>query len=99
MSEPLHVFACERCGLRVFPRPLLCPRCAARRWRAQITERGVVEFVTTRQRDDKEIILAEVRTSAGPTIIARCEQDVARRDTVCLIRYKGAILARPGTQH
>jgi uncharacterized OB-fold protein len=79
------VFACLDCGHVVFPRLLVCSRCAGPRWREERAERGTVEAVTTS--------LATVRTENGPLVVARVIGSAERGDVVRLDRDGRAVVA------
>jgi uncharacterized protein len=93
-----QVFACSACGHVDFPRRLLCPRCGTGMFRAVDASEGHVEETTVvRHRAGggeagEGQRLATVRTTAGPRVIARLDEDAARGDRVELwLEANGAI--------
>jgi uncharacterized OB-fold protein len=98
MTKPLILSECRQCGLIVFPRLALCPRCAARDWAEEVSAVGVVEQLThVRTRAaDTQVTTASVRTDAGPVVIARLAGSVkAPGVRVTLSREEGVPVARP----
>ena len=93
------VSVCMSCGHRSFPERLLCPRCGGGDRRRQWVEAGTVEHVTTLRRTagrayDDPVILASVRLSAGPRVIARLEERLPPGTAVRLDLRDGAPVAR-----
>ena len=85
----LKVFQCKECGATVFPARYLCSECGARDWRERVAERGTVSELTTVRRRvgaqrGGDVLLASVRTDAGPIVIARLDPAVRAGDEVRL---------------
>jgi uncharacterized OB-fold protein len=88
----LDVFVCESCGRAVFPRRLVCPDCGGTAFRGEPVETGMVEAVA----DRGDVRLGEVRTSAGPLLIARLVGDAAPGAEVPLAADGGVPVAGRG---
>ena len=87
----LTVFACAACGRTVFPARALCPACGGREWREIDADGGVVQAATS----VAGVHLAEIRTDAGPLVVARAPAPAAPGQRVRLDADRGAPRARP----
>ena len=93
------VSVCMSCGHRSFPERLLCPRCGGGDRRREWVEAGTVEEATLLRRAagrayEEPVVLASVRLSAGPRVIARLEERLPPRTSVSLDLRDGAPVAR-----
>lgn len=100
MSAVLEIPVCAACGLAAFPPHLMCSRCGAMAWHAEVAARGIAEEITLLRRavgsdpNAPPIALASIRTELGPTVIARLDGSVAAGDDVELEMARGVIHAR-----
>jgi uncharacterized OB-fold protein len=99
-AEGVTICACTACGHAVFPGRLLCPRCGSAEWRDALVRRGTVLATTqTRKRVIVhrllETTIAEVRTDAGPIVIARLLGEATPGTEVGLATRAGGIVAEP----
>jgi uncharacterized OB-fold protein len=97
--KPLAAAECVRCGHVVFPRLLLCPRCAGSEWRRRVLEAGTVEQATAIRRmpgadPAAPVPVGSVRGDAGPIVVARLEPGIGPGESVVLGEEGGAPLAR-----
>lgn len=99
-AEGITVHVCSACGHAVFPGRVLCPRCGSADWRDELVRRGTL-LATTQTR--KRVIvhrlletrIAEVRTDAGPVVIARLLGEADPGTAVTLANRAGGIVAEP----
>lgn len=111
VSAAFTVDACERCGHLLYPPRILCPVCAGSRFERRLADTGVVEEVTTRRPvakrrqlpwgnwlDQSETRLATVRTDAGPRVVVRVDEGVAKGDPVTLRAQASTVIALPGLE-
>lgn len=87
----LTVHACTACGHVVFPARALCPRCGASEWRAVEAADGVVQEETA----VGGVAVVEVRTDAGPVVVARADGRLARGARARLDADGGVPVASP----
>jgi uncharacterized protein len=85
----LNVFRCTHCGTTLFPARYLCPACGGGEWTECDASRGTVSAATVVRyrvaaQSGADILLASVRTQAGPTVIARIDAALEPGDTVSL---------------
>ena len=97
----LKVFQCKQCGATVFPARYLCSECGGGDWCERVAERGTVsEWTSVHRRvgaqDGGDVLLASVKTDAGPIVIARLDRVVQAGDEVRLaIDEQNRVLALP----
>jgi uncharacterized OB-fold protein len=100
VSEGITVYVCGSCSRPVFPARLLCPRCGSREWERVSVQQGTILATTsTRKRVIVERLIetriAEVRTDAGPIVVARLHATGEPGEKVRLATRAGGIVAEP----
>ncbi|MGI9557179.1 MAG: hypothetical protein ACR2N5_04475 [Solirubrobacterales bacterium] len=105
--RPLTAFRCLGCGHVAYPKRLACKRCGGDRWAEEDAARGVVEESTVRRHrtyeekrnligdwlERRPVHLVSVRTSAGPVVTARVQEELTRGAEVRLWASSGAPVA------
>ena len=81
---------CDSCGHSAFPPRALCPTCGSREWHDENIEGGVIEGIT----QNAEVNVAEVRTYAGPVVVARMADEERVGTIVAIEMSDGAVTAR-----
>jgi uncharacterized OB-fold protein len=81
---------CDSCGHSAFPPRALCPTCGSREWHDENVEGGVIEGIT----QNAEVNVAEVRTHAGPVVVARMAGAEPVGTVVTLEMSNDAVTAR-----
>jgi uncharacterized OB-fold protein len=80
----LAIPVCASCATAAFPPRVLCPSCGSREWTTVDAVGGTVVGLT----EHRGIVIASVRSDAGPVIIARAIRPLEPGEAV---RFTGSM--------